>query len=547
MSYISAITKDNIVLVWERNGVDREIVEYNSPYYFFIDDKNGKYTTIYDTKVSKVDCGDNRALFYKKRKEYENDKIKIWESDISPELRILSNHYYNIPAPKLNITMLDIEVDYSLEKGFSSPKNPYAPINAISLFHEHKNEMVAIAVPPPDSKIKWTNELLKKECGSIVPLSTDYPTRFVVCKNETELLNKFIEEIEDSDVLVGWNSTKFDHPYIGKRIEMVLGKSKLKKLSFPRGESPKFNEVEEINKFRAKDPAAPKQTYLQLEVSGRILADYMVLYRKYEASEKPSYKLSSISDDVLVDDNNEPILPKLEYAGSLHDLYEQDFAYFVRYNIRDSEILHGFEQKLAYVELANQMYHLSCGLFVHVPGTLKLAELAIVNYCHHVLKKVVNNTTEPAIDKQIEGALVLLPQIGMHDMLGSIDINSLYPTAIRSINISPEKLRGQFIENELACEEIAKKSSMELTLVVEKTKEAIVASAAEWREFLLSKKWAISGYGTVFEQDSPGILPSILSDWFSTRKKYQAMKKEAEKNMSNLISKYTKNTQENLV
>ena len=201
----------------------------------------------------------------------------------------------------------------------------------------------------------------------------------------------------------------------------MLVKHRLRAMSFLEGNDPVFVEVSEKGKPGTADSKKPIQTFLKLELSGRILADYMVLYKKYEASEKPSYKLATISEDVLVDDETEePLLPKLEYEGSLFDLYQKDFAYFVRYNIRDSEILHGFERKLAYVELANQMYHLSCGLFVHVPGTLKLAELAIVNYCHHELKRVVNDVTEPEIDKMIEGALVLLPQIGMHDMLGSI-------------------------------------------------------------------------------------------------------------------------------
>ncbi|PPD55740.1 MAG: hypothetical protein CTY12_00340 [Methylotenera sp.] len=532
MSYISAITKDNYVTVWERDETGRNVVEYTAPYYFYVDDPRGKDRTIFDTPVKRIDCGDSRQAFYKKRNEFRDKGIKVWESDISPEIRVLSKQYFEKPAPVLHISFLDIEVDYDRERGFSSPKDPYAPINAMSIFHEHRNEMIALAVPCPNSleDIVWTNELLEAACNDIEPLPTDYKTKFFVCKDERELLERFLEEIEDSDLLCGWNAERFDFPYIGKRIEMTLGKHRLRSMSFIEGEEPKFVEVEEKKRPGAPKTNKPAQTFLKLDLSGRILADYMILYKKYEASEKPSYKLATISEDVLVDDETEePLLPKLEYDGSLFDLYQKDFAYFVRYNIRDSEILHGFEKKLAYVELANQMYHLSCGLFVHVPGTLKLAELAIVNYCHHELKRVVNNVTEPLIDKMIEGALVLLPQIGMHDMLGSIDINSLYPTAIRSINISPEKLRGQFFENARACLEIAKRSNVYLTLELHPSGEQITQTAAEWRDDLLDRGWAISGYGTVFDQDEQGIIPAILSDWFKQRKVFQAKKKDAEK------------------
>lgn len=529
MSYISAITIDDTVRVWARDSDgERHTIEYNAPYYFYVDDPNGTHLSIYDTPVTKINCGRDRGLYYKKKKDYSQQGVEMWESDISPDIRVLSNTYYNTPAPKLHVSFLDIEVDYNLEQGFSGPKNPYAPINAISIFHEHTQTMVALAVPPDDG-INWTNESLNRACNDIVPLDTSYNTIFRVCKDERELLNWFIEEIQDSDLLCGWNSERFDFPFIGKRIEIALGTSRLRDLSFYDGIAPSFVEVEDnYSKFNSKDPDAIKQTFIKLELSGRLLADYMILYKKYEMSEKPSYKLETISEDVLVDENGTPLLPKLHYEGSLHALYKNNFAFFVRYNIRDSEILHGFEQKLAYVELANQMYHLSCGQFQHVGGTLKLAELAIVNHCHHVIKRVVNNIKPPSVDRQIEGALVLLPQIGMHHWIGSIDINSLYPTAIRSINISPEKLVGQFIETQDAYNEIKRNSNKELTFVYESTQESVTATAAEWKEYFINMKWAISGYGTAFNQDSAGIIPTVLTTWFAQRKQYQKLKREAE-------------------
>jgi len=191
--------------------------------------------------------------------------------------------------------------------------------------------------------------------------------------------------------------------------------------------------------------------------------------------------------------------------------------------------LGGFERKLAYVELANQMVHISCGLFSHVLGTLKLAEYATINHCHYNLKQVVPNfvPTPPSEDRQIEGALVLDPDIGMHEWIGSIDVNSLYPAAIRSINISPEMLRGQFDEKIEAAQAIAKATSMPLSLQLEDG-TSIDKTAFEFRDWLKERKWAVSGYGTVFDQSRKGIIPTVLESWYDTRKEYQAKKKEAE-------------------
>jgi DNA polymerase elongation subunit (family B) len=525
MSYISAVVKNDDVVVWERDEHGKRVEQYyRAPYYFYIDDENGKYETIYGTRVSKLVFPDAKK-FYTVRKELDSDGVQMWESDIGPDIRIISQHYYGVPAPKLHVSFVDIEVDYDPEIGFAGPKNPYAPMNALSIFHEHQNKLVVLAVPPKGQL--WTNESLATACDKILPIPTSYKIEYRVVPSERELILEFLKEIEDTDLMCGWNSDFFDFPYIAKRIEIVLGKISLKRLCFPGAEAPRWEEIEVMNNLQQK-----------LVLSGRLASDYMQLYKKYEPGERASYKLESISNEVLVDkDTKEPLLPKLHYEGTLADLYTKDFAFFIRYNIRDVEILHGFEQTLGYVELANQMYHLSGALFQHVGGTLKLAELAIVNYCHHSLKKIVNNSKMPDIDRAIDGAYVLLPQVGLHEWAGSVDINSLYPSAIRAINISPEMLRGQFTGDKRDAEWIAKGYDELITLELEDG-TVIVKTAKEFRTWLRERKWAVSGYGTVFDQSKEGMIPAILREWYATRKKYQAMSKEEDGKGNEDLSDY---------
>jgi DNA polymerase elongation subunit (family B) len=846
MSYISAIWTGENVIVWERNEADERVEQiYRAPYYYYENDEDGSYETIYNTKVKKVQFSSSSA--YKKAKKDLAEKGQhAWESDISPEMRVLSNHYYDLPAPKLHTTFYDIEVNYDPDIGFSSIDNPYAPINSIALYHSWSKELIIICVPPEDG---WTEERLFETCNEIEPIPSEYKTSFILCKDERELLLHFILAIEDSDVICGWNcvpltqtvwaqdcittldkvpknlydssilsisptqkktewittlvngltirssgdhrfyfksvlknkytnlqnkivkdvelspkeaieqedvlfaelplrnnkqpnvesysneqlylagliytdgtlkkntdpsagfqvyqsdydmlgklplvttaiigphkncysrgikwsliksvyhlifdtttnkkklnitelsklsysqfmsfisglldgdgyvstgniewcnynddvdtlfelclwngiyciirpntlrfmhinyddlsllktsrwenftpsnlkrnskqkaqqlnyrifdnrvfvrvkqiqetsnkvdmidlqtsnhhfytkgvkvhnSDMFDTPYTGKRLEFHFGKNAVRKLDF-QGAEPRWREIQART--------TGKVIGTTLDLKGRVNLDYMLLFKKYEPSERASYKLSSIEEEVDLG------LPKMKYDGTLHDLYYQNFAFFIRYNIRDTEILNGFEQKLGYVDLANQMVHISCGLFSHVLGTLKLAEYATINYCHYKLKQVVRDfiPTSKEFDRQIEGAYVLDPDIGMHEWIGSIDINSLYPSAIRSNNISPETLRGQFNEAEGACDAISKGASTSLTLELENG-QRIEKTAFEFREWLQDRKWGISGFGTVFDQNKKGIIPTILEDWYSTRKQYQKLKYEAE-------------------
>jgi len=515
MGYINTTKINNDVLVWERNNGKREVVTHRAPYYFYTKSKNGQYTSIYGDKLERHDFATGKD-FNIARSKFSGMGVKLFESDIPPELKILSEHYYNKPAPELNVTFFDIEVDYNPEIGYSTVGNPYAPINSVALYNAWQKRMVVYAVPPKEYNGQTDRKTVLQKLDEIAKLPIDCKVDVVFVDNEEELLLCFLEEIKDSDVISGWNSEFFDVPYIGKRLEK-MGSVYLNQLSFPEGRPPKFRDVE-LN-YRIQTT---------LDLSGRISADYLPIFKKYEVVERHSFTLESIAEEILVDpDTNEPIMPKLEYEGSLAGLYRKDFLKFVRYNLRDTEILKGFEDRLGYIELANQMCHLSTGLFKHVTGTIKLSEFATINYCHYELNgMIVNDVHVPEHTEKAKGAFVLLPQIGEHELIGAVDINSLYPSTIRSNNISPETIVGQFVEKELAFEHIRDGSFAKLTLEFD-SGEALTTGADEWREALKNKKWSVSGYGTVFTQERKGIMPSILEYWYGKRKEYQKLNKEA--------------------
>ena len=517
--YISAsLSKDKKhVIVWLRDGKDRIVERHHAPYYFYAPSNKGTHKTIDGYKVKRVDF-DDRYDFYETKQYLNEQGIPTFESDIPPEIKILLDKYYDLPPPELNITFLDIEVDYNPEIGFAAVENPYAPINSVALYHKWLDKYVLIAVPPDKKLLKNKKQLIEK-INNVVELPKT-KIEFVFVENERELLLELLCEINESDVLCGWNSSLFDIPYIGKRLEL-LGKKYFKLLSFPEGQLPQW---EEMPLGRNKNITVPV-----LRLDGRINADYLHLFKKFEEHERQSYKLEAIADEFF------PDLPKIKYEGTLAELYRKDFPHFIRYNIRDTEILRHLEDRLGYVQLANVLYHLSCGVYDNIAGTLKLAEYAVVNYCHHVLDNlIVPDSKPPTTEASIQGALVLEPKTGMHEWIGSIDINSLYPHVIMSLNISPETLIGQFDQHD-AVNLINEQSDESLTLTFENkplvAKEyrgkQITKPAKQWKNILKTNKWVISGYGTVFTQQYKGIVPTILQQWYSERKKFKKQLNEA--------------------
>ena len=491
-SYVNAESRKGNVIVWERRPEGLVEVSYKAPHYMYYEDPEGEHDTMFGGKASFAEF-DSRSQMKSVVEELKDNDIQVFDSDISPIQKILSEHYIDMEVPDLHITYLDIEVDYDKKIGFSSVQNPYAPINSVALYHAWKDKYVVLAVPPEG----WD--------GVLDPTLNDIAD-VILCSDEQELLIKLLLELGDTDGFVGWNSDFFDTPYICKRVQKVLPKKYFSMIGFPTARLPYYQDVELFGRVQTK-----------AIIGGRLSIDYLELFKKFEMSSRPSYSLEAISNDEL------PHLPKLEYEGTLADLYRKDFSHFIRYNIRDVECLAGFEDKFGYVALANQMYHEATGQFNNILGTVKLAELSIRNYCKNELNVVIPDTP-PVIDSgKAQGAYVLEPKAGMHSWLGSVDINSLYPSCIRAVNVSPEKLIGQMARDKYDFEQIQAGTDETVTLIYEDSSTEKF-TASEWKSILLERNWSVSGYGTIFNLDAPGVIPQILSKWFDTRGKYKKLK-----------------------
>ena len=496
MGYISAdLSKDrSTVFVWERVNGKRITKKYDAPYYFYVSDEDGPYEDIFGKKLTRLDYPNSRS-FWDATQHNRNNGVLMWESDISPVYKILSEEYTSKEKTIPNITFLDIEVDYDPEVGFSSPENPYAPINAISLYNKHQDRMVVYAVPPEWSEnIQIPDELLK--------LAEVY-----LCKDEAELLTRVLEEIADSDIISGWNSEGFDVPYLYERLKKKFGTRVADTLSFPEARVPYYEEIVDRNGTKKN----------ALRISGRVHLDLMLIVQKFEPKERDSFALEAVAEEILKH------MKKLEYEGSLAELYRKDFWYFVRYNIRDSEIMRELELKKGYMALAITMAQMDTCPLTDVMGTIKLTEMAITNFCHNTLNKIVPDCVKNhnLSDDKYGGAFVLTPLIGEHNWVSSVDVNSLYPSAMRTINVSPEVIIGQFLNKQDDFEQVKLGSPLEVTLDIDKTRERITKTGQEWKAYFIKNKWAVSGFGTVFDQNTKGIIPTLLELWFTQRVSYK--------------------------
>ena len=285
------------------------------------------------------------------------------------------------------------------------------------------------------------------------------------------------------------------------------------------------------------------------DLVGRVHLDYMQLYMKYNYEERHSYRLDYIGEMEVGE-------KKVAYEGSLDRLYNHDFFKFLEYNIQDVMLLDKMDKKLQFIDLANTIAHDNTVLLPVTMGAVATTEQAIINECHRrdmvVPDRVRTNREE---NTQAAGAHVAFPKKGYHEWIGSMDLNSLYPSVFRALNMGAETIVGQlrtdYTDEEISGSMTLEKKSFadawlgkfgtnEYEMVREKdvnhtikldmedgTTHEVTGADVYNLVFKSGQPWNISANGTIFTTDVQGIVPGLLERWYSERQTLQQKKKGA--------------------
>lgn len=524
MSYVDAWfdRENDVIRVVERNKKgEREFRDIPVKHTFYYKDPRGKFQSIHGDPLSRVVCKNTKEL---RKEQAINSGKELFESDINPIFVCLSENYLNQDAPKLNVAFFDIEVDFDPERGYASPDDAFMPITAIAVHLQWLDTMVCLAIPP--------KTLTMEEAKAQV---TEFPNTYLF-DNEADMLDMFLDLIKDADILTGWNSEGFDIPYTVNRVTKVLSKEDTRRFCL-FDQFPKKREYEKFGR-----------TSTTYDFVGRVHLDSLELYRKYTYEERHSYRLDAIAEYELGE-------RKTQYEGTLDQLYNNDFKTFIEYNRQDCALLDRMDKKLKFLDLANTLAHECTVLLQTTMGAVAVTEQAIINESHRRGFQVPNRTKmDEREDSAAAGAYVAYPKEGIHDWIGSLDINSLYPSAIRALNMGPETIVGQLrqtMTQEYIDAQMAKGKSfaaawegvfgsLEYTAVMEQeigtditidweNGDTDIVSAAEVYRLIFesNQPWMLSANGTIFTYETEGIIPGLLKRWYSERKEMQAKLKDA--------------------
>jgi DNA polymerase I len=222
--------------------------------------------------------------------------------------------------------------------------------------------------------------------------------------DETAMLKAFAVYItaRDPDVLSGWNFVEFDMPYITNRME---------KLGLRADSLARIPGMTERNALR-----------------GRALFDLLTAYKKMHPTLKESYRLDAVAMDEVGEQ-------KVRYTGTISDLWKQQPALLVEYNFKDVELCVAIDRKDNIIGFYREIAR-----YVGCPLDRTLNSSSVIDV--YVLRKAFGKYVLPskgfANAEEFEGATVFEPSKGVRENVVVLDLKSLYPMAMMTINASPE-------------------------------------------------------------------------------------------------------------
>ena len=443
--------------------------------YAYVKNRTGSYVSLYGDKLKRVN-------------KWDKEQPGMFESDVNPEIRVLVDNYTASDEVSVGHKTLIFDIEVEVTQGFPNIKKAENKITSIA-FNDPILNIYFCYVLDPLSKLETD---VKRANGDII----------VSFKDEYDLLNAFFKkymEIQPT-ILTGWNIEFFDVSYLYNRACQILGQNIANLLS-------------PIQQVYWSD------FHNRYKIAGVSILDYLALYKKYTFSQRPSYRLDAIGEYEIGE-------KKVEYEGTLNDLYKNELEKFVQYNLQDVKLVKKLDDKLDFIEIARGLAHLGHIPYEDVFMSSRYLEGAILVY----LRK--NNIVAPNRQKKDEntkyekfmGAYVQEPQSGKHNWVYDLDITSMYPSCIMSLNISPETKLGK-IEG-WNPEEFLKKDNKKTYSLTNKGNLITRYTETELKRMFENESIGIATNGVMYRTDKDGLLPALLKKWFDERVEYRKLSKK---------------------
>lgn len=380
----------------------------------------------------------------------KSDKLRTW--DRKPVKQVLTRYpsryslyefFHDLPKEEKDdifayneprVTFCDIEVE--ITQGFPEAHLADNKVTAICLIQGDKILLLGIK-ELSDNKITKMEKDINKYFEDF---NTKYKIKWVFYDTEKEMLSELFNDIIPSmPVITGWNFVKYDWVYLVTRARK-LGINP--EIASPTGKL--------VKPWRKQDADKDYKPIYEELPDHRVIVDYMDVYKKwdYSVTIKESDRLDYVAEQMLG-------VKKLEFDGSLKELYHDNYYEYMLYNCIDTALVQLIHNKsrlfdimlsisnVANIEILKAMsaVRVTEGIFFkpyYDNGIIMCKE----SKQQYVIGNADEDDEEDEAEKILKGGYVKYPSVGIFMWIVVFDFSSLYPTTMRQFNIGPEVFKG---------------------------------------------------------------------------------------------------------
>jgi len=254
-------------------------------------------------------------------------------------MKYMTNYNDSKRSKILNKTYYDIETYVDENGNFTDPIEVDRPVNSIALYNNIKNEAYIICYIT-DCVLQDKDQIKKgvlKEYNDACKKKSEYiiegmKINIFIEENEKELLSTFFSLMKSMNtlMLIGFNSSMFDDPYLLNRSSKLFGDDVRNDMVSDFGTVKKYSES-------------------AYEIPDYKLVDLLKLYKPVGqgggglGKSLPDYKLNTICKKELK-------LSKLDLDLGFREAYLQNIVLYLAYNLLDTLLTFKLDQKLQFLE-----------------------------------------------------------------------------------------------------------------------------------------------------------------------------------------------------
>jgi DNA polymerase I len=296
---------------------------------------------------------------------------------------------------KTRVCFCDIEVDD--EGGFPNEERAEREVTAITVYDNYIQDYIVYLYHPD------------------LPDVTHEEATVKIYDDEERMLRSFADYIttRDFDAITGWNFSDFDARYLVNRLdtledgndEPLVTKTDLSKLG-----------------------SAYDDGYFGAKIKGMAVVDMLDAYQNLQFSELDSYSLEDVAQEELG-------TGKITDNRDLYELWHDDPQKLVDYNFKDVELTVMLEEKQGIIKFYEEIANYVGGRLAEVVDASKAVDIKVLRAVNGewAVPSAGNVETE-----EFEGAKVFDPITGVKENVAVLDLKSLYPMSMKTINAGPE-------------------------------------------------------------------------------------------------------------